>query len=338
MDGTASVVAREANSTLDVFARGPLNHLYYKSFHRNVDFSGGHIHPTPHLWDPSVDGWYDLGGDVWGTPSAVSWGPNRLDVVVGSINPDGKTYGIFHKAWDGKQWLPSQTGWETVGGPASTVPPVAVSWGPNRLDIFAIASSPANSMLHVVWDGSKWTARNLGGSFLPIPPAVCSRGPNLLDIVAIGSDQALYRKAWDGSKWLPSELGWENLGGRCNAAFRPRIETDFVATGASAELFVFAVGVTPPALFWKYWSSNEGWWPGPSDWASLGGNHTAPPAVVNDRTGKLHVYAKGTEDAIWQKSFHPGERGDAKVAAQWGQWQSLGGKAWVSRPRCYSPL
>ena len=43
--------------------------------------------------------------------SAVSWGTNRLDIFgLGEDNA------MYHKAWDGKSWLPSVNDWERLGG------------------------------------------------------------------------------------------------------------------------------------------------------------------------------------------------------------------------------
>jgi hypothetical protein len=67
---------------LDVFVRGPLNHLYHKSNRRVTQFFPGGGFSQRYEWLPSQDGWVDLGGDVWGTPSAVGWGPDRLDIAV----------------------------------------------------------------------------------------------------------------------------------------------------------------------------------------------------------------------------------------------------------------
>jgi hypothetical protein len=147
MDGTASVISRGINQ-VDIFTRGPLNHLYYKAW---VADPWDKFPPPPAWvahghWVPSHDGWDDLGGDVWGTPAVATWGPDRIDVVVGSVNADGNTFGIFHKAWDGTQWIPGQTNWENLGGAATKVPPVAVSWGPGRLDIFAVG--PNSNLFH----------------------------------------------------------------------------------------------------------------------------------------------------------------------------------------------
>lgn len=43
--------------------------------------------------------------------AAVSWAPNRLDIFA--VGTDRR---LFHKAWDGSQWRPSQADWEPLGG------------------------------------------------------------------------------------------------------------------------------------------------------------------------------------------------------------------------------
>ena len=66
-----------------------------------------------HKWyDGTSGGWggYEsLGGTVIYDPTAVSWGPGRLDLFV--IGTDGGTY---HKAYEGG-WQPS---YENLGGTA----------------------------------------------------------------------------------------------------------------------------------------------------------------------------------------------------------------------------
>src|SRR5205807_3802209 len=49
-------------------------------------------------------------------PAAVSWGPNRIDVMV-----RGGGDAIYHKYWDGSSWLPSG-GFEKIGGISSYGP------------------------------------------------------------------------------------------------------------------------------------------------------------------------------------------------------------------------
>jgi hypothetical protein len=81
--------------------------------------------------------------------AAVAWGPNRLDIFgLGIIDNQ-----MFHQAWDGGNWRPSQTDWEPLGGRFTSAPAVA-AWGPNRLDIFGLGAD--NQMFHQAWDGSRW--------------------------------------------------------------------------------------------------------------------------------------------------------------------------------------
>jgi hypothetical protein len=80
--------------------------------------------------------------------AAVAWGSNRLDIFG-----LGTDHQMFHKAWTGSAWAPSQTGWEPLGGIFSS-PPAVVAWGPNRLDIFGLGTD--SQMFHKWWNGSAW--------------------------------------------------------------------------------------------------------------------------------------------------------------------------------------
>jgi serine protease AprX len=53
-----------------------------------------------------------------------------------------------------------------------------------------------------------------------------------------------------------------------------------------------------------------------SDWQPLGGGLRSGPAVASRGPGRLDVFVRGTDDALWQRSFGPGG---------WGNWQPLGG-------------
>ena len=57
-------------------------------------------------WHP----WEQLGGSFSSPPAVVSWGPDRLDIFA-----LGKDFSVRHKTW-AFQWLPSQLGWEDIGG------------------------------------------------------------------------------------------------------------------------------------------------------------------------------------------------------------------------------
>src|SRR5438445_212035 len=145
----------------------------------------------------SWSGWESLGGLLTCLPSAVSWGPDRLDIfALGGDNA------VWHKWWDGSNW----GGWESLGG-LLTSPPIAVSWDEDRLDIFALGGD--NAVWHKWWDGFNWGGWESLGGLLTSPPAVASWAPNRLDIFAKGGDNAIWHKWWGGFNWG----GWESRGG-----------------------------------------------------------------------------------------------------------------------------
>jgi hypothetical protein len=126
-----------------------------------------------HWWWHSQDGWHDaesLGGaQLTGSPSAVSWAANRLDIFALSALGTLK-----HFWWDGGAWnggnvffpLPPP---EDLGGNGNLIEsPAAVSWGPNRLDIFATGA--LGHWMHTWWGPGWGGPEDLGdGSLLPYP-------------------------------------------------------------------------------------------------------------------------------------------------------------------------
>ena len=58
---------------------------------------------------------------------------------------------IWHRSYsDENGWA----AWENMAGGAVTSAPAAVSWGINRIDLFARAGG--NVLCHKWWDGSVW--------------------------------------------------------------------------------------------------------------------------------------------------------------------------------------
>jgi hypothetical protein len=181
------------------------------------------------------------------SPAAVSWGPNRIDVVA-----RGADNAFYHRAWDDTRWQ----GWERLGGAFLYAPaissshtgqldvfgvgtdhalwhgycvdgtctggswhlwerlggfftsaPAAVSWGPNRIDV--VGRGGDNALWHGWWDGSAWRGyQSLGGSFTS-GPAVSSWGLNRLDVFGTGADMGLWHGWWDGAAWHL----WERVSG-----------------------------------------------------------------------------------------------------------------------------
>jgi hypothetical protein len=125
-------VASWGPNRLDVFGRGTDNSMYHG------------------WWDGgSWQLWENLTFRFTGPPAVASSGPNRLDVF--GIGMDDNQ--MYHAAWDSGSWAKFDIlqGWQPLGG-KFTSPPMAVSWGPNRLDIFGLGVD--SGMYHKAWDGA----------------------------------------------------------------------------------------------------------------------------------------------------------------------------------------
>ena len=101
--------------------------------------------------------------------AVASRGSNRLDIFVVGTNGN-----LYYKALNGITWLPSQTGYDNLGGPCASAPAV-VSRGPNMLDIFVVGTN--GTLWHTAWNGTTWEDGydELGGQIMiphlkPPPP------------------------------------------------------------------------------------------------------------------------------------------------------------------------
>lgn len=208
--GFKADVVSYAPNRLDVFMRresdGSLNRQW---------FNGTAWQPTS-LFYPFGLTWQGMSGGISPkTPSAVSWGPNRLDVFV--RGSDGAVW-IDSSADGGTSW----TGWNLLGGGGSTDydSPAVDAWGPNRLDVFENRRASflnEGDIYHKSWNGSSWSGWEwLGAVPFPVSPEVVSWSANRLDLFQYatnGQGAGVVHKWWDGANWGPSQTGaWESLG------------------------------------------------------------------------------------------------------------------------------
>ena len=189
-----------------------------------------------------------------------------------------------------------QGGWESLGGVIVSAPQ-AVSWGANRLDIFALGTDQA--VWHRWWDGANWGCWESLGGVLTSPPSVVSWGANRLDIFALGEDHAMWHKWWNGNSWG----GWESLGGVLSSPVN-------AVSWAANRLDIFSIG-TDNAVWHKWWDGAN--WGG---WESLGGSVFSTPTVVSWAANRLDIFSIGTDNAVWHKWWD---------GNSWGGWESLGG-------------
>ena len=96
---------------------------------------------------------------------------------------------------------------ESLGGQLAAAPS-AVSWGPDRIDVFA-AGQPGNGLYQWTWNGSGWAGPTALPQLAPsgIPAegiAAVSLGPNRLDVFAAGTGDTPWWWRWNGSSWRAS--------------------------------------------------------------------------------------------------------------------------------------
>lgn len=236
---------------------------------------------------------YSLGGGVIGAPAVVSWGS-----TTGSWNSDYRA--VFVRGTDNALWYKERnrnargflvwSQWKSLGG-YITSDPAAVSWGLNRIDVFARGGN--NQLVHRWLSGDyslSWSGWESLGGILNGAPSVSSRGSKKLDVFFRGNDNQLYHKWFDGNGWFPD--GWsriENLGGQI--ASNP---ASVSWNGSRIDIFAKAPNNT---LWHKWW---DGAWHTPE---SLGGYLLSGPTVASWGPNRLDIFMRGQGDSIYHKVF-----------------------------------
>ncbi len=193
--------------------------------------------------------------------------------------------------------------------------------GTGRLDVFGI--DPHNCMTHVAYINNKWSAPES----LNVPPNILFttapvaaawqqvQGQNRWDVFALGNDTALYHKAYTNSGW---DAQWESIGA-------PFYSAPAIVSWGAGRLDVFGIG-NGNIIYHQYRDANG--WAG-TPWQSLlttnlptipvGYFHSAP-SVVSWGTGRLDVFALGSDNLIYHRWF------DNNV---WNStnWESLGSQS-----------
>ncbi|MBI4583278.1 MAG: hypothetical protein HY717_04565, partial [Planctomycetes bacterium] len=236
----------------------------------SVALSSGDIHVVDfYRWEP----FYVLSK---GAPASASWGPGRVDLfVVGTDNS------VYHKWFDGN-WKPSLQDinlWEQFAISAKHRPATA-SWGPGRLDLFAVGSDDA--VYHKWFDGSwhpspvetdSWERFAISAKH---GPAAASWGPGRLDLFVVGSDDAVYHKWFQGG-WYPSPVetdSWERFA--ISAKHGPA-----AASWGPGRLDLFVVG-SDDAVYHKWFDGS--WHPSPVEtdsWERFAISAKHGPAVAS---------------------------------------------------------
>ncbi len=159
-----------------------------------------------HWWfDNGWGGPESLGGNLGSIPGVVSWAPNRLDVFAADATTSQLAHWWWDNGWGGPELLGGNLPSSPSGiGSGSVFPPSAVSWAPNRLDVFGI-DADTSQLVHWWWDNGWGGPELLGGNLASAPSAV-SWGPNRLDIFGIDADTNQLVHWWWDNGWGGPEL------------------------------------------------------------------------------------------------------------------------------------
>ncbi|KAI9856372.1 MAG: hypothetical protein M1813_009123 [Trichoglossum hirsutum] len=192
----APTVVSWAKGRLDVFLVGNDKALHYKYY----DGDG---------WVPPSAGIFDnLGGYCTSRPVAISRSTGKIDIFV-----RGGDSGLWHLSYDSNVgW----TNWTSISSStAIQAEPDAVSWGPDRIDVFAWGATD-RALLHKSFNGTMWVPQdgfeNLGGDLSGPPKAVCDIEESV-NVFAFGRYGNLLRKAWNQTQgqWTPKN-SFQDLG------------------------------------------------------------------------------------------------------------------------------
>lgn len=201
----------------------------------------------------------------------------------------------------------------------------ALSWGANRIDVFANAASSGN-VSHKWWDGYQWgpsasTVENLGGDVATAPIAI-SWGKERQDIFAANLKGVLYHKFFDGYAWQPSGSDFESL----SIGFDPSYTVSATTWGFD-RLDVFGLGPGKDVVH-KYWDGH-GWQPNGNRVESLGGDFMSGPTSVSWDLNRLDLFAiEGDYVGYVYHKYWDG--------SQWVGWEFLGGPKFFDSPTAIS--
>jgi fibronectin type III domain protein len=174
--------------------------------------------------------------------------------------------------------------WQPRGGVLAS-PPIASTWGPNRLDAFAQGTD--RQLWHNWFDGS-WHWEPLPGLRPTSDATAVSLGVNQIDVFVRGSDSALWRNAFrPGAGSQPASWrGWVSLGGRLASA------PSAVAVGSKLEVFVQG---TDNRLYYVEVNSSTFTF----SWSTPGGLISAAPSAVLVKSAEFGAFVRGTDSALW---------------------------------------
>lgn len=230
-------------------------------FWKKWDYSTSPPTPSLHFLHKEFDHWE---GDVTmaalpnghvfaGTPNAVSWGTDRIDLFILGQAPGatGAAGTLWHTYTNdgGFTW----GGWDNPAGVNNVWwGPTVVSWGLNRLDGFYTGADQA--LWHFGW-APGWFKESMGNPPGNDPvyetPAVVARAPNRLTTLVADQSGSIWELSWD-SAWSGFQLVTNQAAARSPAALTAVRTTEMVAAFADNS---GGISYTKRLAGWSGWSA-----------------------------------------------------------------------------------
>jgi hypothetical protein len=231
----------------------------------------------------------DHGIKVLGTPAVASWKEGRLDVFI-RTNEKRLYHRVYeNEAWQGLTWTNLSD-----GHPIETAP-AAVSWGPNRVDLFAVWDKQVHHRACVNGTWGAW-AENLNGVTTD-GLAAASHKTLRLDVLVRTSDNLLARRYWESGA-IVGWKNWETILGSSQPL------TSAPATVATATNRVDCFGRNAAGHL------THGWYQGviQEQWSEVDIlTFRDAPAVVSGTTadrGRVDVFVRGEDDLLKHRVFY----------------------------------
>ena len=218
--------------------------------------------------------------------TATNWGGPTVDVYFRGAGPASDLQDIYETYTTNTAGGTFSTPGD-IGGTFASSPNV-VSWGANRIDVFATGSG------YDVWQ-RYWSSSGGWSNWVPLGGYIkgkvkaVARTTNRLDIFARGGDNALWTRSWNGSAWS----AWASLGSDFVG------EPSVVATDAN-HLDAF-VRDRAGNLLHKSW--NGSW---PANWDNFGNGLASSPSAVVSGAGRIDVAIRDIDDHVWIATVNSG--------------------------------
>jgi hypothetical protein len=251
-------------------AIGPLTHIFTKAANGHLIWARQKVTDGP--WER-----IDVGGALASNPVAASDSFAHLRVFAQGTN--GHLMMVE----------PSAGVWVDSGMTIDTAPSVVVT-DTGRYDIFARASDKTH-LLHVIFDGTTWQSETItSASNMASSPVAYSDHAGNYYVYYRRSDSKL-GQAWTSSNgtWNATTIGSTQITMTPAALSYGPNSAEVYARGSNGHLMRAS------------YSAATGW-----VWTDLGGVITTAPAVYATKPGDVHVFAVGTDKAIYERTPNSG--------------------------------